>query len=188
MTGQSLIIWFIVGAVALSALVILVKLIGQRRRSWMERDLRRGDLRALSDFASRRIGPASVQIDRLRDRGFLVTTARGRYRMSAKGWVAILLRRASARRVSGPALASTAQPRGAHVVGFPKRNRNELESDWAALRMAAAAITRDFLADGISDAKAERKNDQIDDSCVRHVMKHDQYRATPALKGDHRAK
>lgn len=147
-------------------------------RSWVERDLQRGDLSFLRDFAFfRNRCPPSAVVDRLRERGFLATSARGRSRMSAKGWIAILLRRTSARRVSSPALASTPQPRGSHVVGFPKRNRKQIESDWAALRMAAAAITRDFLADGIPDGNTNRTTDKKAEQNVRHATKPNGYRA-----------
>ena len=99
MTGQSLVIWFIVGAVALGALLILVKLIRHRQRSWVERDLQRGDLGFLRDFAFfRNRCPPSAVVDRLRERGFLAKTERGRSRVTLNGWIAILLRRTFVRR------------------------------------------------------------------------------------------
>jgi hypothetical protein len=74
---------------------------GQLQRTWLERDLYVGDLRVLSDIAFRRIhGPGFEQVQRLRKRGFLVKTARGPYRMTFTGWVAVLLRNTSARRVN----------------------------------------------------------------------------------------
>lgn len=87
--------------VLLGALAIAIKLTGRRQRSWMERDLRVGDLRALNNIAFRRKGdePASTQVDRLRERGFLANNARGNYRMTLTGWLAVLLRKTSARGV-----------------------------------------------------------------------------------------
>jgi len=69
-------------------------------RSWVERDLCVGDLRALSNIASGRSfdGPDLDQIERLCKRGFLTTTARATSRMTLVGWVAVLLRNTSARR------------------------------------------------------------------------------------------
>jgi hypothetical protein len=82
------------------ALGIVIKLTGRLQRSWVERDLRVGDLRVLSNIAFRRIdGPAFDQVERLRKRGFLVKTAGGPCRMTLTGWVAVLLRNTSARRV-----------------------------------------------------------------------------------------
>ena len=71
-----------------------------RQRSWVERDLCVGDLRALSNIASGRSfdGPDLDQIERLCKRGFLTTTARATSRMTLVGWVAVLLRNTSARR------------------------------------------------------------------------------------------
>jgi len=65
-------------------------------RSWVERDLCVGDLRALSNIASGRSfdGPDLA----LCKRGFLTTTARATSRMTLVGWVAVLLRNTSARR------------------------------------------------------------------------------------------
>jgi hypothetical protein len=62
-------------------------------RSRVERDLHFGDLRVLSAFAffSNRHPPSAV-VNRLRERGFLAKTARGRTRMTLKGWTAIVLR------------------------------------------------------------------------------------------------
>ena len=86
---------------AVGALAILVKLTGQQQRSWVERDLCVGDLRALSNIAFRRIdGPGFSQVERLCKRGFLVETNRGPRccRMTLKGWIAIFLRYTCARR------------------------------------------------------------------------------------------
>ena len=83
------------------ALAIVITLTGQLQRSWVERDLREGDLRVLRNIAFRRIdGPGFDQVERLRQRGFLVKTARGSCRMTLTGWVAVLLRNTSARRVN----------------------------------------------------------------------------------------
>src|SRR4029450_13980560 len=68
-------------------------------RSRVERNLQRGDLRALSDFAFFRHGrPPSAVVERLRERGFLAKTERGRPRMTLKGWIAVSLRHTIARR------------------------------------------------------------------------------------------
>jgi hypothetical protein len=81
--------------------IVIIKLTGRLQRSWVERDLHEGDLRVLSDIAFRRIhGPAFDPVQRLRKRGFLVKSARGPYRMTLTGWVAVLLRNTSARRVN----------------------------------------------------------------------------------------
>jgi len=67
----------------------------------VERDLQRGDLSFLGDFALfRNRRPPSAVVDRLCERGFLAQTERGRRRMTLKGWVAILLRRTFARRAA----------------------------------------------------------------------------------------
>jgi hypothetical protein len=88
-------------ALLFGALAIVIKLTGHLQRSWVERDLWEGDLRVLSNIAFRRIaGPGFDQVQRLRKRGFLVKTARGRYRMTLMGWVAVLVRNTSARRVN----------------------------------------------------------------------------------------
>jgi hypothetical protein len=88
-------------ALFFGALAILIKLTGQLQRSWVERDLHVGDLRVLSEIAFRRIhGPGFEQVQRLRKRGFLVKSARGPYRMTLTGWVALLLRNTSARPVN----------------------------------------------------------------------------------------
>jgi hypothetical protein len=64
-------------ALLIGGLAVVIKLTGRLQRSWVERDLRRGDLRNLSDIAFRRIhGPAFDSVQRLRKRGFLVKTAR----------------------------------------------------------------------------------------------------------------
>ena len=85
---------------AFSALAIVAILTGRRQRAWVERDLYMGDLRTLSDIAFRRIaGPPFGAVNRLRKRGFLVKTSRGLSRVSLTGWVAVLLRHTSARRV-----------------------------------------------------------------------------------------
>jgi hypothetical protein len=61
-------------------------------RSWLRRDLKRGDLSFLTDFAFfRNRHPPSAVVDRLREREFLAQTARGGSRMTLKGWIAILL-------------------------------------------------------------------------------------------------
>ena len=69
-------------------------------RSWVERDLHLGDLRALSNIASGRSfdGPDLDQVERLCKRGFLKTTARGTCRMTLSGWIATLLRYTFAKR------------------------------------------------------------------------------------------
>jgi hypothetical protein len=84
-------------------LAIVIKLTAQSQRSWLERDLCVGDLRTLSNIAFHAgfALPASTQIERLRKRGFLALTARGTYRMTLTGWVAVLLRKASAHRAGG---------------------------------------------------------------------------------------
>jgi hypothetical protein len=91
----------LVGAAAVAvvaALAIVAKLTAQRQRSWLERDLQRGDLSFLTDFAFfRNRRPPSIVVDRLSDRGFLAKTERGSPRMTPKGWIAILLRRTSAK-------------------------------------------------------------------------------------------
>ena len=81
------------------ALAIVINLTGRLHRSWVERDLHVGDLRALNDIAFRKIhSPGFGQVDRLCKRGFLVAnTAQGPYRMTLKGWVAVFLRNTSAR-------------------------------------------------------------------------------------------
>jgi hypothetical protein len=67
-------------------------------RSWAERDLRRGDLGILADFAFfRNRYPPSIVVDRLCERGFLARTGRGRFRMTVKGWCAVLSRQTVAR-------------------------------------------------------------------------------------------
>ena len=67
-------------------------------RSWVRRDLHRGDLGFLTDFAFfRNRRPPSAVVDRLCERGFMAKTERARSRMTLKGWVAILLRRTFAR-------------------------------------------------------------------------------------------
>jgi hypothetical protein len=88
-------------ALLFGALAIVIKLTSQLQRSWVERDLLVGDLRVLSDIAFRRIaGPGFGQVERLIKRGFLVRNARGSCRMTLLGWVAVLLRNTSARRVN----------------------------------------------------------------------------------------
>ena len=69
-------------------------------RSRLERDLARGDLRALSNIAVGRSfdGPDLGQVERLCEREFLAMTRKGRSRMTLKGWIAILLRHTIARR------------------------------------------------------------------------------------------
>jgi hypothetical protein len=80
----------------LGALAIVVKVTSRPQRAWVQRDLHVGDLRALSGIAFRRdVRPASTIIDRLDKRGFLEMTARGSYRVTLKGWIAVLLRHTS---------------------------------------------------------------------------------------------
>jgi hypothetical protein len=69
-------------------------------RSWVQRDLQRGDLSYLRDFAlfRNRLPPSAV-VDRLCERGFLAKSNRGRTRMTLKGWIAILLRNTFARKI-----------------------------------------------------------------------------------------
>ena len=62
-------------------------------RSWVRRDLHRGDLGFLTDFAFfRNCRPPSAVVGRLCERGFLAKTGRGRPRMTLKGWTALLSR------------------------------------------------------------------------------------------------
>ena len=81
------------------ALAIMIKLTGRGQRSWVERNLCVGDLRALNNIAFGRSfdGPDLGQVERLCKRGFLKTTTRGTCRMTLTGWVVILLRNTSAR-------------------------------------------------------------------------------------------
>jgi hypothetical protein len=69
-------------------------------RSWVRRDLHRGDLSCLTDFAlfRNRLPPSAV-VDRLCERGFLAKTNRAGIRMTLKGWIAILLRNTFARKI-----------------------------------------------------------------------------------------
>ena len=84
-------------ALFFGALAIVIKLTGRLQRSWVERDLQRGDLRILSDIAFRRIhGPAFDSVERLHKRGF----AKPAIRMTLTGWVAVFLRHTSARPVN----------------------------------------------------------------------------------------
>jgi hypothetical protein len=90
---------------AVAALVIVGKLTAQRQRSWVERDLQRGDLRLLADFAFFRNNRLpSIVVDRLCERRFLAKSERGRSRMTLKGWIAILLRQSFARSSNGSTL------------------------------------------------------------------------------------
>jgi hypothetical protein len=85
------------------ALAIVIKLTGRLQRSWVERDLYVGDLRILKDIAFRRIAaPGFDNVERLCKRGFLVKTDQRQYRcrITPMGWVAVLLRNTSARRVT----------------------------------------------------------------------------------------
>ena len=85
---------------AIGALAIVVKLTSQRQRAWVERDLNMGDLRVLRGVAFRKnILPASIIVSRLERRGFLERTARGSCRVTLKGWIAVLVRQTSARRL-----------------------------------------------------------------------------------------
>ena len=61
-------------------------------RSWLERDLHRGDLRVLGHFALDNDLVPSTVVDRLCERGFLAKTEKGRPRMTLKGWLAVILR------------------------------------------------------------------------------------------------
>ena len=86
---------------AIGALAIGIRLTSQRQRAWVERDLHMGDLRALSGVAFRRnVRPPSIVANRLEDRGFMGRTARGSCRVTLKGWIAVLLRHTSARRLA----------------------------------------------------------------------------------------
>lgn len=68
-------------------------------RARVERDLQRGDLSFLSDFAFfRNRYPPSIVVDRLCERGFMAKTAHLRRRMTLKGWAAVFLRRTFARK------------------------------------------------------------------------------------------
>ena len=87
-------------ALLIGGLAIVIKLTGRLQRSWVERDLQRGDLRILSDIAFRRIhGPAFDSVERLHKRGFVKPAIRP-YRMTLMGWVAVFLRHTSARPVN----------------------------------------------------------------------------------------
>jgi len=89
---------------AAAALAVAANLTAQRQRSWVERDLQRGDLSFLKDFAFfRNRRPPSAVADRLRQRGFLAKTERARNRMTLKGWLIILLRHTTARRTNSRA-------------------------------------------------------------------------------------
>jgi hypothetical protein len=69
-------------------------------RSWVQRDLQRGDLTCLKDFALFRDRfPDYAVVDRLCERGFLAKTNRGRIRMTLKGWIVTLLRTTFARKI-----------------------------------------------------------------------------------------
>jgi hypothetical protein len=70
-----------------------------KSRSWVERDLRRGDLTILTSFAFfKNRWPPSLVVHRLCERGFMTKTASGRTRITLEGWIAILLRQTFARR------------------------------------------------------------------------------------------
>ena len=71
-------------------------------RSWVERDLHKGDLRVLSEVAFRRTArPHLGPVERLYKRGFLAQTTSGPCcRMTLTGWVAVLLRHIWARPVN----------------------------------------------------------------------------------------
>lgn len=89
----------LVGSI-LAALAVAAKLTSQRQRAWVERDLNMGDLRVLRGVAFRKnILPASIIVSRLERRGFLERTARGSCRVTLKGWIAVLVRQTSARRL-----------------------------------------------------------------------------------------
>jgi hypothetical protein len=70
-------------------------------RSWLERDLHLGDLRALSEIAYRLTArPGHAPVERLCKRGFVVKNDRAPYfcRITLNGWIAVLLRQTIARR------------------------------------------------------------------------------------------
>lgn len=93
---QLLLLGFAFGALAIAAILLT----GAQQRAWVELDLYTGDLRTLSDIAFRRIaGPPFGAVNRLRKREFLVKTDRGQSRVTLTGWVAVLLRYTTARRV-----------------------------------------------------------------------------------------
>ena len=115
----------------LGSLAIVIKLTGRLQRSWVERDLRVGDLRALSDIAFRRIdGPAFDQVERLCKRGFLRMPPGGLGRMTMKGWVAVLFRNTSAR--------ENVRPRAGH--------RSSAVAAAGALMMTAWPTTAQWVA------------------------------------------
>lgn len=71
-------------------------------RSWVTKDLYRGDMRALQHVARRRIGDIDIgQLSRLRKRGFITKIFWGRARVTPKGWLALLLRTTVARPPAG---------------------------------------------------------------------------------------
>jgi len=71
-----------------------------RLRFRLERNLHRGDLSFLSDFAFfRNRYPPSVVVDRLCDHGLMAIGPRGRKRMTLKGWFAVLSRHTIARKI-----------------------------------------------------------------------------------------
>ena len=62
--------------------------------AWARKNLRRGDLTALSHIARRDwVDPQSPEIDRLAERGFVVKKANGAVRIKIKGRVALFVRR-----------------------------------------------------------------------------------------------
>ena len=75
-------------------------------RTWVIRELHRGDLHALSDAARGRYYDLDMgQIDRLRGRGYLTNKLFGGLRVTIKGRLALLLRRTVARAKSAPEIA-----------------------------------------------------------------------------------
>jgi hypothetical protein len=66
---------------------------GTSSAQYWEEPLQRGDLSFLSDFAFfRNRYPPSIVVDRLCDHGLMAITARGRKRITLKGWFAVLSR------------------------------------------------------------------------------------------------
>jgi hypothetical protein len=73
---------------------------GQR---WITRDLYRGDLRALANMVrGRNFDITYSQIDRLKDRGFVRRNFTGAFRVTFKGYLALILRMIVARDRSLP--------------------------------------------------------------------------------------
>jgi hypothetical protein len=86
-------------------LLLGAELSGRSLAYWVKRDLHAGDLGFLKDFALFRNRPPPAVVERLCERGFMAKTNGGRGRMTLKGWIAILLRKAFARKkLTQPAL------------------------------------------------------------------------------------